>query len=496
VRPPESGGRVSPPRRIIWNTVFSAFSELSMLFTAAFFFLAANRLGREVWGRFNTAMGFTGLFAMLILFGFSYSITKIIVREPRRAGESVANALWLQAGLTLITLGLCYGAALLFREKYTLSFRLLLLLVFAAEALKSYTLTLRAAVKALGGFHHDTVAMNAERVVLLGVGGGLLIAGRGVFAAAAVFAVSRLISFLWLFFAVRRLCPGGYARPSASVSRALVSESWIYVVQSALWRVYDYIDGVLVSLLTVGFGPAGVYGIARKILESLWLVPNILTEATYPEIAGRHLVSREAVRTLLGRAMRYLTAAAFAVALGTVLMAKTVMAVFGPDYREGGVVLAVLGLAVVPSYLRYLFGNTLIAVNLQTREIAASAVRSVFNVAVNIVLIRRYGIVGAAAATAATDAFIVCLYWRILEKNGFVDRSQLAVLGKPFAALSLMAPVYWLLMRAHPVLQCAILLPLYAVLITAFGMFNRSELETLRKSLAGKAGKLFQVGKK
>lgn len=491
-----AAGRVSPPRRIVWNTVFSAFSELSMLFTAAFFFLAANRLGKDVWGQFNTAMGFTGLFAMLILFGFSYSITKVIVRRPRDAGVAVSNALWLQAGLTVLTLGLCYGAALVFREKYTWSFRLLLLVVFAAESLKSWTLTLRAAVKALGGFHHDTVAMNAERVVLLVVGGGLLVSGRGVFAAAWVFAASRLISFVWLFFAVRRLCPGGYVRPSAKVSASLLSESWIYVAQSALWRVYDYIDTVLVSLLTIGFGPAGIYGVARKILESLWLVPNVLTEATYPEIAGRSLVSKDLVRTLLGRAIRYLTAAAFAVAVGTVLMAGTVMGWFGPEYREGGKALAVLGLAVVPAYLRYLFGNTLIAVNLQKREIAASAARSVFNVAVNIVLIRRWGIIGAAAATAATDVFIVFLYWGILEKAGFVVRSQLAVLGKPFAALTLMAPVYWLIHGVHPAIQCAILLPLYAVLITAFGLFDRSELEWFRKSLAGKAGKLFRVAKK
>ncbi|MDM7926408.1 MAG: hypothetical protein QUS35_10370, partial [bacterium] len=105
-------------------------------------------------------------------------------------------------------------------------------------------------------------------------------------------------------------------------------------------------------------------------------------------------------------------------------------------------------------------------------------------------------IIGAAAATAATDVFIVFLYWGILEKAGFVVRSQLAVLGKPFAALTLMAPVYWLIRGAHPAFQCATLLPLYAVLITAFGLFDRSELECFRKSLAGKAGKLFRIAKK
>lgn len=484
MKPPAEAVRVSNPRRIIRNTLFSTFSELSMLYTSLFFFLAIGRLGRDVWGQFTTALAFVGLFAMLILFGFSYSITKVIVRKRSGAGASVSNALFLQGLLTLATLALCYGVAMAFGQRYT-EIRTLILIAFAAESLKSYTLTLRAAAKALGGFHYDTIAMNAERLLLLGAGGALLIAGRGVFAAASVLAASRLVSFIILLAAVHRLCPDGFPKPSLPVSRMLLSESWIYVAQSALWRVYDYIDVVMISLLA-GFGPAGLYGAGKKILEGLWLIPNILTEAVYPEIAARHLVSKDLVRTLFSRSLKYLTVTAFVVAIGTILLAGTVVGWFGADYRKAAPVLAIFGATVVPSYLRYLFGNILIAVNLQKKEIMASTVRSVFNIIANWILISFYGILGAAVATLATDAFAVVLYWILLRRAGYAESSQLATIGKPFAATIPLIPVYWLVRGLAPVFQCAVLLPIYGILVVWSGLFQKEEAELFWRSIREK----------
>ncbi len=500
MKTPGDAAHVSSPQRIIRNTVFSTFSELSILFTSVFFLLATRFLGDTGFGRFSIALAFVGLFSLLIVFGFSYSITKVIVRRRREAGAFVSNALTLQAGLTLVCLALCMAAAFLLKQKYDPALRRLMLIVFAAEALKSYTLTLRSAAKAMGGFHYDTIAMNAERIFLLAVGGGLLIAGRGVFTAAWILAASRLISFFVLFFAVRELSPDGFLRPSRPLCRMLLSESWIYVVQSALWRVYDYIDVVILSLMIgSGFQPVAWYNAGKKFLEGLWILPNILTEALYPEIASRHLVSKELVRKLFDRSLKYLLIVGFAVSLGTVLMSKTVVDwLLGPAYRNTSTVLLIFGIAVVPSYLCYLFGNTLIAVNLQKREIAVSAARSAFNVISNVILISRYGYLGAAAATLATNLFAVGLYAAVLHRAGLRVTSHLALAGKSIAALVLLAPVYGLVSGLHAVLQCAVLMPLFGLILFWFRVFEREEIEVFARGALEKirriAGRSRNVG--
>ena len=480
--------RVSSPQRIIRNTVFSTFSELSMLFTSVFFLLATRFLGDSGFGRFSIALAFVGLFSLVIVFGFSYSITKVIVRRRREAGAFVSNALTLQALLTIVCLALCMTAAFLLKQKYDPPLRWLMLIVLAAEALKSYTLTLRSAAKAMGGFHYDTIAMNAERIFLLAVGGGLLIAGRGVFTAAWILAASRLISFLVLFYAVRKLSPDGFQRPSRLMCRMLLSESWIYVVQAALWRIYDFIDVVILSLMVgSGFQPVAWYNAGKKFLEGLWILPNILTEALYPEIASRHLISKDLVRRLFGRSLKYLIIVGFAVSIGTVLMSKTIVGwLLSPAYRNTSKVLFVFGIAVVPSYLCYLFGNTIIAINLQKREIAVSAARSAFNVISNIILISRYGYLGAAFATLATNLFAVGLYAIILHRAGLRVTSHFIVFGKSIAALVILAPVYWIVSGLHPVLQCTVLMPLFGLILFWFRMFERDEIEVFRMGILEK----------
>jgi O-antigen/teichoic acid export membrane protein len=115
-----------------------------------------------------------------------------------------------------------------------------------------------------------------------------------------------------------------------------------------------------------------------------------------------------------------------------------------------------------------------------------SAARSVFNVVSNFVLITRYGIIGAAAATAATDVFAVVLYWIVLARAGLAGTAQLAYLGKAFAALIPIVPLCRAMAGIHPVIQCAVALPVYGITILWFRLFTREEIETFRNCVLDK----------
>ena len=77
--------------------------------------------------------------------------------------------------------------------------------------------------------------------------------------------------------------------------------------------------------------------------------------------------------------------------MGTAAIAPwLVRALYGPEYGETVRVIVILATAVVPAYCRYLFGNTLIAVNRQRTELAMSAGRGAFNLAANVILISKW----------------------------------------------------------------------------------------------------------
>jgi O-antigen/teichoic acid export membrane protein len=415
-------------------------------------------------------------------------MTKVVVRDRSKAGLYVGNALYIQLVFALVCFLLCYGLTyglsrlLAEQEKFTPQIRLVIAIVFAAESLKSFNLTIRLACKALGKFKYDSIAVLLERGFLVLAGGYVLISGYGIYAASLVLLTARLIGFVFLLAVMSRLDRATLNKPDLAVCRFLLRESWFYVMQSAVWRIYDHIDVVMIYLIR-NEKEVGWYGAARKIFEGLWLIPNILTEAVYPELSARHLVSRELVFKLFNKSFKYMLTVSMLVTIGTVIIAPPLIrVVFTPEYRNATVVLMLFGVAVLPSYLRYLFGTTLIAINQQKKEMWMAATRSVVNVTANLALIPFYGYIGATIATVLTEYAALIPYCVILRKEGLIRRSQLAFLYKPFLAVILLVPVYLLIRSWAAIAVFAVLTSGYMIItVWVLRIFEPDELVVIRR---------------
>ena len=471
---------ISSSQKIIGNTLFSTLSELSLLYSSVFFILAPKFLGGEVYGKFALALGFVGLFSLLIIFGFTYSITKIIVRAREKAEGLISNALYIQFALTLICFALCYGFAYIFKNKYHLEVRYLIIIVFVAESLKCYNLTLRTAFKAMDNFRYATIAVSIERAFLLIVGCAFLITHQSIFMIAAVLLVSRFIGFLFLVSFMYKAHIKVFIKPDIQTSRMIVKKSIVYVVQSSFGKLYDHIDVVMIGLFRT-FEEVGWYSLGRRILEGLWFIPNIITEAVYPELSSRHLVSDQLVSKLFNRTFKYMLVISVVVSAGTMIIAPTLISFYGSDYVNATIVLILLGSAVIPSFLRYLFGTTLVAINLQKMVVWISAGRSLLNIVLNIILISQYGYVGATIATVATEYVSMIAYIVILYRRNLIRRSQLNFIYKAFIPGVMLIPVYFGMRFLHDIILFFTAIGIYVLLLFLFKIFEKDEIQLFRQ---------------
>ena len=484
--------KISSGKKIVGNTILSSFSELSLVFTSIFYILAARYLSDTGFGKFGTAVGFVGIFTLFIMFGFSYSITKIIVKERKKAGLYLGNALYIQLVFSAVYFLISLYVAYLLRTKYTLEVRYVIAIMFVAESLRCFTLTLRAGCKALGQYHYDAIAVNAERIFLLVVGIVLFLTGHGLFAVAVVVAVSRLVSLGILIGFMYRMHQNLVIMPNFKIWKMLLKKSYVYVAPSAFWRIYDYSDVVMISLMRP-FHEVGWYRAGRQILEGLWFIPNILTEAIYPELNARHLVSRELVFKLFDRSFKYILSISVMVSIGTIVISRWLInLIYGPAYQKTVMVLILLGITVVPSYLRYMFGNTLIAINLQKKETYIAGGRSIFNAVGNLVLIYFYGYIGATIATVATDYFVIFVYFAILREEGLVRKSQLKFVYKPFVGAVSLIPVYYITRPIGDVIQFFIMITVYIVALFSLRIFDKEELTFFKNYVNRKRRKLIE----
>jgi O-antigen/teichoic acid export membrane protein len=346
----------------------------------------------------------------------------------------------------------------------------------------------------MGHFKYDAIAMTTERSFLLVAGLVVLLKGYPLVVVAGVLAVSRFISFVLLLSFQYRMGLRVLRIPDLHTSLNLAKTSAEYVIQSVFLKIYDHIDVVMLTWMRP-FTEVGWYSAGRRIFEGLWMIPNMITEATYPEINARHLVSKDLVFKLFDKALKYMLVIAVIVSVGTVIIGRTLVdLLWGESFANTSTVLMLLGVAIVPSYVRYFCGNTLIAINLQKRVIAMSIARSVLNVGLNLILIIFYGYIGATIATVATEYFSMAVYIQMMRKEGLMNRSQLPVLGKLGVAAAGLIGFNLLTSSLHPIIRFFMTIGVYLILLWLLKVFERDEILAFKRFVSARWKGFIKVG--
>ena len=118
--------------------------------------------------------------------------------------------------------------------------------------------------------------------------------------------------------------------------------------------------------------------------------------------------------------------------MGIMIFAKPLMGIFGPDFREGWPVLAIATVGQLVSCGVGSVGLLLLMSDQQKRMVRAQAITVFLTVALNLILIPRIGLIGAAIATAATNVCLNLLWFRDVR-----NRLQLFPNGHGYISLLL-----------------------------------------------------------
>ena len=199
-------------------------------------------------------------------------------------------------------------------------------------------------------------------------------------------------------------------------------------------------------------GPAdvGYYAAAYTLISflinlgiaySLSLLPTLTRLRSEPEHQ----------RALYHTASAHVFAAALPVAIGGFLLASGIIALFfGPEYAAAVIALQILVWSIPLSLVRDVPIIALMASGREDRVLRTSGAAAASNLALNALLIPRYGIAGAAAATVITEGARLVLairfstalgfgrtsvsrYWRSATAGALMAAAILAIPGRPLA---------------------------------------------------------------
>ncbi len=258
-----------------------------------------------------------------------------------------------------------------------------------------------------------------------------------------VYLVSRLASTAFLIvMAFRRF---GWMLPGIDLkfARMILRASAPLAGTAGLAMVSHNFDLIYIGLV-LGSASAGLYAAAYRIV---W-VPTLLVTSYYlvlrPIVAKASTSGIGTIDDLMGNSTRIAMGLVPGVVAGGVLLAEPVVTLlFGDEYAASAQPLKLLFVALGMLAISRNYRLILVCFNRQGTDFWIMSVAAAINIGLNVALIPRYGLSGAALATVASELFIlVACYTASRMLIGHVPLGR--YLLRPAVALGAMLGVFFL----------------------------------------------------
>ena len=200
------------------------------------------------------------------------------------------------------------------------------------------------------------------------------------------------------------------------VARDLLTDSWPLILSSIVVSIYMRIDQLMLQAI---LGPASVgqYSAALKLSEIWYFVPIVIVNTLFPAIVTSKELGKKIYFDRLRKLYSLLVWMAIAIALPVSFLSPYIIdLLYGSSYDDAIIVLQVHIWGAVFVFLGVAFNSYLTAENMTRRAFTRTAVGAIVNIALNWLLIPKYGVQGSAIATLIGQ-FVANLAYDLFDKK-------------------------------------------------------------------------------
>ncbi|MBV8444308.1 MAG: polysaccharide biosynthesis C-terminal domain-containing protein [Candidatus Dormibacteraeota bacterium] len=302
----------------------------------------------------------------------------------------------------------------------------LLLPAFALSLLSGYQLLLRNSLYAMQQLGFEIIEIVPETLIVL----GMAIAGAKLHMGAAYFLWTYTASYFFAcaYFSIV-LWRKGVLQPRFRIEMPLL-RPWVRAavplgITFVITTVYFKIDVPILQRFRP-YSEVGAYTFAYKPFEALLFIPFSLRGVVFPLLSVYHRRAPDRVLPLSEKFFKALVLLGWPITVGVFMLAPQFNSLL-QLFPTSEPALRILALAIVFMFADNTFAATLNAIDKQNVFALVALVGLVVNVGVNLVVIPRYGYIGASWAVVVTEAALVIVGW-------FVLRAQLGTLRVVHAA--------------------------------------------------------------
>jgi len=217
-----------------------------------------------------------------------------------------------------------------------------------------------------------------------------------------------LSSFFLLIFSTFYVIKVGYSVKFQNFSSVYLKQSLSYGLKSHASNLITFInyraDIFLLNLLASPIA-VGLYYVAVQIVERLWILSQAMSTVLFPRFVA--LQDKHEIRiSLISKAFRIVILLTFAASLFLILVGYFVIGIlFGDEYLEAYYAVIFLIPGVVLGAGSRILANAIAAKGKPELNMYTSVFVMILNILLNILLIPKYGMIGASLATSVAYSF-------------------------------------------------------------------------------------------
>jgi O-antigen/teichoic acid export membrane protein len=467
------------------NAFFKAAGETVIrLLSFAFVVLVARALGGSQFGILNFANSFALLFVVVVDFGFNSLLVRDAAREPSRTAHVFYNLLAMK-----LLLGLLFVIAVLVGLQWVSpdpTMRRCTYWLALFILLNSFTEFFSSVFNSQQRMQYEAGIMAFQKLMLLGLGLGALALGWSSQGVAAAYAAAGLAGLLAAAVGLQhsRLLQGAWKWDPVFIRYAL-KQALPLTLTTLFINIYFRIDMTLLAKLRPA-SEVGWYAAAHKCVEVLMVVPAVLVVASFPGFSRLFVEDRPRLERAFLKVMKLLLLLGLPLAGGSLIVGSPLMAmIFGKEYAASGPALAWLCLALSFIFLNYPLSYLLISGERQKVNAVVSGVAVVVSVGTNLVLIPRFGYLGAAAAAAVTELFLFLAYFTAVNRLLFRLPGLGEAVARTLGATAIMMAAVWLARGLNPLLTVAVGGIAYVAAVWLVRAVQPEDMAIVKKMLKG-----------
>lgn len=358
----------------------------------------ANYLGTDNKGILEYSNSFVALFLALAAFGLDSFTVRELVRSPENKNNILGTAFSLKliGGLIIIPLiALTYSFFGSSETPYTF-----ILIVSFIGVFQSFNI--------IDSYYQS--AVQAKFIMQVNVAANLVSAALKV---VLIILKMPLVAFIWALLADAVILTTGYIivyhtqklhirtwKFDRILGHSLLVKSWPLMFAAIMSAVYMKIDTLMIGNM-LGKEQLGIYSTVVSFSEAWYFIPVAIVTSVFPAIINAKMADEKRYQKRLQNLYDLMVGLSLSIAIIMTFGSDLVYKLFKPEFAAGADVLKVHIWAGIFVFLGSASGQYLINEGFTQLSLLRTAMGAIVNIVLNLILLPKMGIIGAAWATLA-----------------------------------------------------------------------------------------------